>query len=76
MVSRNYIEPNMITLARWVDKALDLTFTRKNIMLGFKGTWIWPFNPKAMDSKIGLSTLYTLQNQAKEEEELKQEDGE
>ncbi len=70
MVSRNYIEPNKITLARWVDKALDLTFKRKNIMLRFKGTWIWPFNPKAMDSKTGLSTMYTLQNQAKEEEEL------
>jgi hypothetical protein len=40
-------------------------------MSGFKGTEIWPFNPRAMDSKIGPSTLYTLQNQAKEEEELK-----
>ncbi len=45
-------------------------------MLRFKGTWIWPFNPKAMDSKIGPSTLYRLQNQAEEEEELEQEDGE
>jgi hypothetical protein len=45
-------------------------------MSGFKGIGIWPLNPRAMDSKIGLSTLYALQNQAKEKEELKQEDGE
>jgi hypothetical protein len=29
-----------------------------------------------MDSKIGHTILYTLKNQAKEEEELEQEDGE
>ncbi len=63
-------------MARWVDKALDLALTRKNIMSGFKGTGIWPFNPRAMDSKIGPSTLYTLHDQAKEEKEPKQEDGE
>jgi len=45
-------------------------------MLGSKGTRIWPLNPSAMDSKIGPSTLYTLQNQAREKEEPKQEDGE
>jgi len=76
MVKRNYIEPNKITLVGWVDKTLDLTFTRQNIMLGFKGTRIWPLNLKAMDSKIGPSTLYILQNQAKEKEKLEQEDGE
>jgi hypothetical protein len=77
MVKRNYTKlSNKITLARWVNKALDLTLTRKNIMLGFKGTRIWPFNPRAMDSKIGFSILYTLQNQAREEEESEQEDGE
>jgi len=36
-------------LAGWVEKALDSTLLRKNIMLRFKGTRIWPFNPKAMD---------------------------
>jgi hypothetical protein len=60
MVRRNYIEPDKITLAGWVDKALDLALTRKNIMSRFKGTWIWPLNPKAMDSKIGPSIVYTL----------------
>jgi hypothetical protein len=29
MVKRNYTKPNKITLARWVDKALNLTLTRK-----------------------------------------------
>jgi hypothetical protein len=46
----------------WVDKTLDLAFTRKNIMLGFKSIKIWPFNPRAMDSKFGPTILYTLQN--------------
>jgi len=76
MVRRNYTKLNKITLARWVDKALNLALTRKNIMLGFKGTRIWPLNPRAMDSRIGLNILYILQNQAKEVEESKQEDGE
>jgi hypothetical protein len=70
MVRRNYTKPNKIALVGWVDKALDLTFTRQNIMLGFKDTRIWPLNPRAMDSKIDLSILYILQNQAREEEEL------
>jgi hypothetical protein len=60
MVKKNYIEPNKITLAGWIYKALDLRLTRKNIMSGFKGTRIWPLNPKAMDSKTSLHTLYTL----------------
>jgi hypothetical protein len=37
MVRRNYIELYKITMARWVDKALDLALTRKNIMSWFKG---------------------------------------
>jgi hypothetical protein len=36
MVKRNYTKSNKITLARWVDKALNLALIRKNIMLGFK----------------------------------------
>jgi len=49
MVRRNYTKSNKIALAGWVNKTLNLTFTRKNIMLGFKGTWIWPLNPRSMD---------------------------
>jgi len=71
LVGRNYTELNKITLIRWVDLTLDLTFRRKNIMLWFKGIRIWPLNPMAMDLKINFSTLYTLQNQAKEKEDSK-----
>jgi hypothetical protein len=49
MVRRNYIKPDKITLARWVNKTLDLALIRQNIMLRLKGTWIWPLNPRAMD---------------------------
>jgi hypothetical protein len=69
MVRRNYIKLDKIALVGWVDKALDLAFTRKNIMSRFKGIGIWAFNPKAMDSKIGFSTIYTLQNLIREEKE-------
>jgi hypothetical protein len=62
MFSRNYIEPNKLALARWVDKALDQALTRKNIMLGFKGIRIWPPNLKAMDDKTNPCTIYTLVN--------------
>ncbi len=71
IVKRNYTKLDKITLAGWVDKALDLSFTRKNVMLAFKCIGIWPFNPRAMDSKIDLNVSYTLQNLAKEEEESK-----
>jgi hypothetical protein len=30
----NYIELDKITLASWVEKALDLSLTKKNILLG------------------------------------------
>jgi hypothetical protein len=67
MVRRNYTWPHKIALVGWVDKAVDLTLTQKNIMSGFKSTWIWPLNPKAMNLKFDPSTLYTLHNQAREE---------
>jgi hypothetical protein len=69
MVKRNYKKLDTIILARWANKALDLIFTKKNIMSKFKNTRIWPLNPRSMDSKIDLSILYTLQ--AMEEEESK-----
>jgi hypothetical protein len=65
MVRKNYTKLNKITLARWVDKTLDLTLIRHNIMSWFKSTWIRPFNPKAMDSKTSSNILHTLQNQAR-----------
>ncbi len=38
-------------------------------MLKFKGTRIWPFNPRAIEEKVTPSTLYTLVNQTKEEDD-------
>ncbi len=37
MVINNYNEPNKVTLASWVDKALDLVLFKRNIkFMGFK----------------------------------------
>ncbi len=60
MVRTNYIKLDKITLAGWVSKTLNVTLIRKNIMSRFKGTWIWPLNPRSMDSKTSPSNLYTL----------------
>jgi len=49
MVRRNYTKLDKITLARGVDKTLNLVLIRKSIMLRFKGTRIWQFNPRTMD---------------------------
>ncbi len=38
-------------------------------MLKFKGTRVWPFNPRAMEEKTSPSTLYTLVNRIKEEDD-------
>jgi hypothetical protein len=54
MVGTNYIEPDKISLARWVKKALDLTFIRKNIMSRFKGIGIWPFTLGLWIQKLAL----------------------
>jgi hypothetical protein len=34
----------------------------KNIKYGFKTTWIWPLNPKAMDNKIRPLKVYIVVN--------------
>jgi hypothetical protein len=47
MINRNYIELDKIVLAGWVDKTLDKTLSRKNIILGFKTTRIWPLDPQS-----------------------------
>jgi hypothetical protein len=50
MINRNYIETNNV-LVGWVDKALDQTLSRKNIISRFKSTRIWPLDPKPMDER-------------------------
>ncbi len=51
-----------ITLARWVDKTLDQSLTKKKIKVGFRGIGIWPFNPKAMENKTQPTNIYTTRN--------------
>jgi hypothetical protein len=38
-------------------------------MSGFKGTRIWPFNPRPMDENINPNILYSLVNQTREEDD-------
>jgi hypothetical protein len=51
MVNNNYIALDKTTLIGWVDKALNQSFTKKNIMLRFKVTGISQLNLRAMDEK-------------------------
>jgi hypothetical protein len=51
-----------------VDKTLDQTLSRKNIISRFKSTRIWPLDLKAMDEITIPSRLYTILNQTKEEQ--------
>jgi hypothetical protein len=67
MVNDNFTEPNKITLLGWVDKALDQTLTKKNIISRFKVIGIQPLNLKAMEEKTRLSSLYITVNGSKEE---------
>jgi len=62
MINRNYIELDKIILVGWVDKTLDQTFLRKNVISGFKSTRIWLLDPKVMDEIMKLSSLYTIVN--------------
>ncbi len=49
MNKNNHYDLNKCTLESWIDKNLDQS--PKNIKSGFKVTWIWPLDPKAMDHK-------------------------
>jgi hypothetical protein len=45
-------------LASWVSAALEKSLTEKNIKSKFRTIGIFPFNPLAMDGKMGLSEFY------------------
>lgn len=60
MAKRYYMESNKIILTRWVDQALDHPLTKQNIKSRFKATYIWPYNPKAMDNKTQASNIYII----------------
>ncbi len=52
----------MITFAKWVYKALDVTLSKRNIKNGFKVIGIWPFIPKATDGRTKPNELYTTKD--------------
>jgi hypothetical protein len=39
---------------------LDVALSKKNIKSGFQVTWIWPFNPKAIDGRTKPNEFYTV----------------
>ncbi len=45
------MESIKITLARWVDQALEQSLTKKNVNSKFRVTCIWPFDSKTMNGK-------------------------
>lgn len=69
MARNKFSELNKITLAIWVDKALDQSSTKQNIEVGFNVIRIWPFNLRAMDENIELTNIYTSVNSNDEEGE-------
>jgi len=60
MVKNNYNAPNKTILTTWVNKALDVALSKRNIKNWFKVTRIWPFNPKAMDGRTKPSEFYVV----------------
>jgi hypothetical protein len=58
MARNNYLEPNKVTLAKWVDKALLQYLKKETIKLGFRVYKIWPLNPATMVGKFGLSEVF------------------
>jgi hypothetical protein len=41
-----------------VDKIINQSLIKDNIRLGFRVTNIWPLNPKVMNERTQLSTIY------------------
>jgi hypothetical protein len=46
MSRNNHMEPDKITLAGWVNQAINQSLIKRNIKVGFTVTNIWPFNPQ------------------------------
>jgi hypothetical protein len=62
MANRNYIKPNKITLATWVDKALEQSPTNKTSNLDLRVCGIWLLNPKVMEHRIDLLDMHNINN--------------
>jgi hypothetical protein len=48
MAKNNFLQPNKIILAEWVDKALQQSLKKENIKFGFRVYEICPLNSIAM----------------------------
>ncbi len=62
MFKNNHRKPNKVTLASWVDRALNWSLSKQNIKIGFKTTGIWPLNPRGMDNRSKPSKLYIVES--------------
>ncbi len=51
------IESNKITFVGWVVKALNWSLAKYNTKVGFKGTRLWPFNPKVIENKTQQTNI-------------------
>ncbi len=60
MVRINYNELDKATLIAWVDKALNIALSKRNIKSEFQVTRIWHFNQKVMDGRTKLNELYVV----------------
>ncbi len=58
MVKINCNEPNKITLASYVDKALKQPLTKLRNRFRFRVTRIQPLNPRGINDKIKPSEVY------------------
>jgi hypothetical protein len=58
MVRNNHLEPNKVTLTGWVNKALDQSLSKQNVLSGLTATWVWPLNPRAMDAGESFNRVW------------------
>jgi hypothetical protein len=63
MARNNYLDPNKVTLAEWVDKTLLQYLKKETIKLRFKVYMIWPLNPATMVGKFGPSEVFIVEKE-------------
>ncbi len=59
MALNNYLEPNKVMLAKWVDKALLQSLKKEILKSGFKFCEIWSLNFTTMVGKFGPNEVFT-----------------
>jgi hypothetical protein len=45
-----------------MDRTLNQSLSKQNIKVGFKTTWIWALNLRAMDNRSEPNKLYTIES--------------